>query len=883
MSSFVLGPRHLMRTDRRRADRLRKGRRSRFGIEFLEDRITPATPTVTGLNPTFGATVGGTAVTISGTNFTGATVVDFGPNAATNLTVVSATTITADSPAGSGTVNVTVTTPSGTSPTNLADEFTYSPTIAAISPTSGPVGGGTTVTITGTSFTGTTVVDFGSIAATSFAVVNNTTITAVSPAGTGTVDITVTAPSGTSTTTPADRFTYAAAPVVSGIAPNSGSLAGGTLVTIIGSGFTGATVVDFGTVAGTNLTVVSNSSITVDSPPSLNTGTVDVTVTAPGGTSATSPADQFTYVVGPTVTAISPTFGPAVGGTMVTITGTDFDGATIVDFGTTQATGVTVVSDTSITAFSPAGSGTVNVTVTTPGGTSPTVLADEFTYSPTVTNVNPAGGPPAGGTTVTITGTSFAGASGVFFGGVAAASFSVVSSTTITAVSPPGTGTVDVTVTAPTGTSTPAAGDKFSYVVAPTVTGISPTSGSNSGGTSVTITGAGFTSTTEVFFGANPATSFNVSNDSTITAVSPAGTGTVDVTVVNLGGTSPTSAADQFTYVVVFAPTVTSVFPRSGPGTGGIGVIIAGTNLANATAVDFGTVAVPAADIISDTATQIIVVAPAPAVFGSVNVTVTTANGTSPTSAADLFFYASPGAVTPRVTAISPQFGPLAGGTLVTITGSGFEQTAPTGVYFGLTAATDVTVVSPTTITAVSPAGTGAVDVTVYTFGGGTLTNPADVFTYTTDGPQVTSVVRFGFHSQPTFLVVSFNMALDPASAQLASNYSVVGPNGHRFKVKAAVYNSTTHAVTLDFSQQLVLRKSYRFTINGTTSSGVKNSVGVLLDGANTGEPGSNFVTTITQDNLAGSAKQRPVAAAVRAKAERLVARVKLALRHKHV
>ena len=73
---------------------------TRFGMECLEDRITPATPTVTGLNPTFGPTVGGTPVTISGTNFTGATVVDFGPNAATNLTVVSATTITARQPGG---------------------------------------------------------------------------------------------------------------------------------------------------------------------------------------------------------------------------------------------------------------------------------------------------------------------------------------------------------------------------------------------------------------------------------------------------------------------------------------------------------------------------------------------------------------------------------------------------------------------------------------------------------------------------------------------------------------------------------------------------------------------------------------------------------------
>ena len=343
MSSFVLGSRVSVRTGHRRVAGLRKSRRLRIGLELLEDRITPSSaPTVTGLNPTFGPSVGGTAVTITGTNFTGATVVDFGTNEATNLTVVNDTTITADSPAGAGTVDVTVTTPDGTSPTNLADEFTYSPTITVISPTSGPVGGGTTVTITGTSFTGATEVDFGTTAAASYTVVNNTTITAVSPAGIGVVDITIVAPTGTSATTPADRFTYAAAPVVSGVAPGSGSLAGGTLVTIIGSGFTGATLVNFGTLPATNLTVVSDSSITVHSPASLNTGTVDVTVMAPGGTSATSPADQFTYVAGPTVTGLSPTFGPSVGGTFVTITGTGFTGATVVDFGTTPATSVTV-------------------------------------------------------------------------------------------------------------------------------------------------------------------------------------------------------------------------------------------------------------------------------------------------------------------------------------------------------------------------------------------------------------------------------------------------------------------------------------------------------------------------------------------------------------
>ena len=114
-------------------------------------------------------------------------------------------------------------------------------------------------------------------------------------------------------------------------------------------------------------------------------------MTTPGGTSATSTADLFTYsTAAPTVTGLSPTSGPAVGGTLVTITGTGFTGAPVVDFGTTAATGVTVVNSTTITADSPVGTGTVNVTVTTPVGTSATSTADQFTYAappPTPTSI----------------------------------------------------------------------------------------------------------------------------------------------------------------------------------------------------------------------------------------------------------------------------------------------------------------------------------------------------------------------------------------------------------------------------------------------------------------------------------------------------------------
>ena len=85
------------------------------------------------------------------------------------------------------------------------------PTVTTVSPSSGPGAGGTTVTITGTNFDGTTAVSFGSTPAASFNVVSDTTITAVAPAGAGTVDVTVRNP-GQSSATSADRFTYTSTP-----------------------------------------------------------------------------------------------------------------------------------------------------------------------------------------------------------------------------------------------------------------------------------------------------------------------------------------------------------------------------------------------------------------------------------------------------------------------------------------------------------------------------------------------------------------------------------------------------------------------------------------------------------------------------------------------
>ena len=167
-------------------------------------------------------------------------------------------------------------------------------------------------------------------------------------------------------------------PTVTGVSPSAGPVAGGTSVIITGTNLAGATAVDFGGVAA-SITNESATQITATSPPGT-AGTVDITVITPGGTTPTSSADQFTYVAAPSVTSISPTSGPAIGGTSVTITGANLAGATAVDFGGVAAA-ITNDTATQITATSPAGTAyTVDVTVTTAGGTSATSSADQFTY-----------------------------------------------------------------------------------------------------------------------------------------------------------------------------------------------------------------------------------------------------------------------------------------------------------------------------------------------------------------------------------------------------------------------------------------------------------------------------------------------------------------------
>lgn len=203
----------------------------------------------------------------------------------------------------------------------------------------------------------------------------------------------------------------------------------------------------------------------------------------------------------------------------------------------------------------------------------------------------------------------------------------------------------------------------------PTVTSVSPTAGPTSGGTTVLITGTNFGNSTAVKFGATSA-GFTVNSTTQITAIAPAGSaGTVDVRVTTSAGTSPTSAADQFTYLA--PPAVTSISPASGPAAGGTAVTINGSNFSGATAVTFGATA--ASGFTVNSASQI--TATAPGGTGTVDVRITTSGGTSTTSAADQFTFIS--TVAPSITANPSNQTANAGGT-ATFTAAASGTPTPT-------------------------------------------------------------------------------------------------------------------------------------------------------------------------------------------------------------
>lgn len=266
-------------------------------------------------------------------------------------------------------------------------ECAAGPTITGVSPNSGPWGGGTPITITGVGFTTGMAVLFGRNLAPSYEVISSTQINAVTPAGipAQVVDITIVGEECSSPISLLDQFTYTGTgapevPVITSVGPTC--VIEGTGVSLKGSGFTNAVDVYFGTTE-VSFTVVSDSIINTTAPAGYPGLVEDITVVLSNGArSATTPADQVTYMGTPYINAISTNTGPAAGGTEVGIHGSFLTCLISVTFGGIPATTIGGSGFYPIMAFAPPHApGTVDIVVTNIAGSSPIVVQDQFTYT----------------------------------------------------------------------------------------------------------------------------------------------------------------------------------------------------------------------------------------------------------------------------------------------------------------------------------------------------------------------------------------------------------------------------------------------------------------------------------------------------------------------
>lgn len=755
-------------------------------------------PAITSFSPTTAAQ--DATITITGTNFTGASAVTIGGVAAKSFVVKSATSITAVvNKTASG--SISVTTPNGII-SSAGFVFIQPPAITTFSSVN-PTGSQQTVTINGTNFTGVTAVSFGGIPAASFIINSATKITAVAGNG-ASGSIAITAPGGTTTIS---GFVFTSKPTITSFTPANAKT--GATVTITGTNLSGATAVSFGGVAASTFTKTSATNIIA----TVATGASgSISVTTPNGTATKT---GFTYNALPVISSFAPSTGGA--GTKVVITGTGFTGATVVSFGGVPASAFTVNSATTITATVAAGLSGAIVIITPIGQ----IAKSGFTYvpPPTITSFTPLTG--STGTKVVITGNYFTGATAVTIGGKPATSFVVTSATTISAYVGSGA-SGSVAVTTPYG-SVSRTGFIYTAPPKPAITSFSPASAKT--GTIVTIKGTNLIGATAVSFGGVAASSFSVTSATSITAVIGSGaSGTVSVTTPGGAGTLTGFTYLQLPVITSFTPTSTGSFAT---------VTINGTGFTGATAVHFGSSA--AYSFTVNSANKITAVV---AAGNTGPVSVTTPAGTG--SLAGFTFISEP-----LISSITP----TTGGTGTVVTLIGFSFAGATSVNFGGVPAKSFTINSIDQITAVVGAGaSGPVSVTtpggMSQFSGFTFTSAAPAPVITSFSPTtaasastvtikginltgVTSVV-FGYSEAKSFTVVNsttITAVVNDANSGAVSIYSPAGKSslaGFTFVPKP--YINAESATTFTQGGSVVL---YSFGGNGVTSQWAKNGTDI--------------------------------------------------------
>lgn len=571
-------------------------------------------PTIADITPAYGPASGGNYAYITGSGFFYGVEVYFGntPVADGDILLIDSGTIRVKVPPGStGSVDVWVINADGGMAIKL-NGYTYrtvfgNPQILSIYPNQLPTDGNIPVTIVGSGFLqGVKVyLDGQLITPISYNHESQVIRFTAPPHAAGVVDVTVINVDG-SMAQAIGGITYIGSEVslkIKKVDPNEGSVAGGTLVTIyadpddpVEPGYFPAegNVVYFGLNEATIQEVYADR-IIVLAPPGP-AGLVNVTVANfeyPG--SYTLP-NAFRYVSSdPKITAVTPSQGSYLGGTLVTIAGEDFSVGAAVYFGDHEVTEEMLITPTSIVVSTPPADlkeigEKLKVRVVNPDGRSAEFTGFTYLYpdsSPHIIAVEPNKGSTLGGMPVVITGTDFRAGAKVVIGGKEATVVVVNDkledgTSSITILTPAHTeGAKDVVVVNYDGASDVLTGG-FTYekpLSFPEITSITPSQGTTLGRTMVTISGTYFKEGAQVWFGVNPATNVTVVDYRTITLETPAGEeGYVDVLLLNpdMGQAVKTRG---FKYITVTPPKLTAVVPNEGPTTGGTTITITGENI----------------------------------------------------------------------------------------------------------------------------------------------------------------------------------------------------------------------------------------------------------------------------------------------------------------
>lgn len=736
------------------------GGTSRPSPETRLSYTAPAVPQVTKVFPSEGPQAGGNRVTVFGSGLAGGRV-DFGTLLADEWSCT-ADRCWAKVPASGtpGQVDVTVVNDEHRSATSPTSRFTYvagttpapaAPTISSLSPATGHRLGGQQLTITGDNLTGATSVVFEAGTSTAearqFAVTDDEHITLTVPSmSAGPRTVVVRGPGGVSTPGAGATFTATAgAPTITGVAPATGSAAGGTKVTVTGTNLTNAFVsLGEGFADGVVCGPTSCTLTTRPLEPGDPLGPVHVQASTSDGQTAPTAADVFTFTAGPqpVVTGLEPDSGTTAGGSTLVVRGTGLNGGEVTVGGEPAdavGTGNRCSATSCVVEVPPHTAGDAPVAVTTHSGTSAASAAATYSYvtpaRPVVTTVSPRRQWARDVGAVSITGQNLTGGR-VFFGDQEGPAAECTATQCRVSYAPTQdvARTAHVTVRTAGGTSATGAHTSFAWIT-PTITGVSPASGWTDGGTEVTVTGTDLRDG-RILFGSKYAEQTCTEDTScTVTVPKVSATGAVDVvaTAEDESTRSPVTAASRFTYTTRPAPTVTAVTPSEGNKRGGETVRIDGTALQGATVTVGGT----AATKVACQGTTCTFSTPWRDSAGPVQVVATTTAGASATGAPSTFTYRNAGV--PVVTSVSPSTGSTAGGTTVTLTG---EDLVGTTIRFGdapQTATCDRTTCTVTTrahdpgtlrVTAQSEAGTSTGTGVDFTF----VTPPAPTVTRLSPG-----------------------------------------------------------------------------------------------------------------------------------------------------